>query len=105
MVDGEELTHAAVLGVIRRGIRSVRGPEAEIGDLAGSTGLWGAEDPGQPNLGFDSLDLLELVIYLEEELGWEIPEERIDAEGWRTLGDLASAVMSIAESAGQTVDG
>jgi acyl carrier protein len=37
-------------------------------------------------LGFDSLDVVELVMDLEEELGLSVPDEA--AEGMHTLGDL-----------------
>ncbi len=40
------------------------------------------------DLGADSLDTVELVMALEEEFGFEIPDE--DAERMRTVGDIVS---------------
>jgi acyl carrier protein len=96
-----ETIHAAVLEAIKLGISSVKGPAAATLTIAESTGLWASEDPDQPSLYFDSLDLLELVVFLEDEYGWVIPEEQIDAEGWRTVGDLASVLTEIASATGQ----
>ena len=38
------------------------------------------------DLGADSLDIVELIMALEEELEMEIPDE--DAEGFKTVGDV-----------------
>jgi acyl carrier protein len=86
------LDYAAVIERIRAGVCSVKG------DLAGEmvtdeACFWLAADRGEPCLAFDSLDLLELLVFLEEEFGWSIPEEQLDAAGWRTVGDLAALVM------------
>jgi len=96
----QELTHAAAVDAIRLGVDSVRGPDAAPQEVTAATAFWVGEDPDGPCLGFDSLDLLELVIFLEERFGWEIPEERIDAQGWRTVGDLATVVIEIAPTSG-----
>jgi acyl carrier protein len=93
--EPEELTYAAAIDAIRLGVASVREPDAPSQEVTNSTAFWAGEDPDEPCLGFDSLDLLELVIFLEERFGWEIPEERIDAQGWRTVGDLAAVMVEI----------
>ena len=95
----ESTTNSAILDAIKVGIESVKGAAATV-DITDSTGLWASEDPNQPCLYFDSLDLLELVVFLEQEYGWEIDEEQIDAGGWRTIGDLTSVVAGIAGDPG-----
>jgi len=42
------------------------------------------------DLGFDSLDVVELMCDLEEEFGMDIPDE--DTEKWVTVGDVISYV-------------
>ena len=42
------------------------------------------------DLGADSLDIVELVMALEEEFGFEIPDE--DAENIRTVGDAVGYI-------------
>ena len=44
------------------------------------------------DLGADSLDIVELVMALEEEFGFEIPDE--EAENIRTVGDAMSYIQS-----------
>jgi acyl carrier protein len=92
----ESTTNSAVLDAVKIGIESVKGATVAAVDITDSTGLWASEDPDQPCLYLDSLDLLELVVFLEQEYGWEIDEELIDAGGWSTVGDLTSVVAGIA---------
>ena len=42
------------------------------------------------DLGADSLDIVELIMALEEELEMEIPDE--DAEGFKTVGDVVEYI-------------
>ena len=42
------------------------------------------------DLGADSLDIVELIMALEEELEMEIPDE--DAEGFKTVGDVVDYI-------------
>ena len=42
------------------------------------------------DLGADSLDIVELVMAMEDEFGFEIPDE--EAEGIRTVGDAVSYI-------------
>ena len=42
------------------------------------------------DLGADSLDIVELIMALEEELEMEIPDE--DAEGFKTVGDVVAYI-------------
>ena len=44
------------------------------------------------DLGADSLDIVELVMAMEEEFGFEIPDE--EAENIRTVGDAMSYIQS-----------
>lgn len=47
------------------------------------------------DLGADSLDIVELIMALEEELEMEIPDE--DAEGFRTVGDVVEYITEHTE--------
>ena len=47
------------------------------------------------DLGADSLDIVELIMALEEELEMEIPDE--DAEGFKTVGDVAEYITEHTE--------
>ena len=44
------------------------------------------------DLGADSLDIVELVMAMEDEFGFEIPDE--EAENIRTVGDAVSYISS-----------
>ncbi|MCL6622375.1 MAG: acyl carrier protein [Syntrophobacterales bacterium] len=44
------------------------------------------------DLGADSLDLVELIMAMEEEFGYEIPDE--EAEKLRTVGDVISFIKA-----------
>ncbi len=83
-----------VVEAIRLGVHQVIGPEVELAEITEDTCFWLA-GPDEYCVDFDSLDLLELVLFLEEEYGWVIDEERIGSEGWRTVGDLAAMVISV----------
>ena len=96
MTHLSDLMYAAVFEAIRRGIRHVKGDDYAVLDITDMTSLWAGDTEDQPCLNLDSLDLLELVVFLERECGWSIPEEQIDAGGWHTVGDLASVVLSVA---------
>ena len=43
-------------------------------------------------LGLDSLDVINFLFSLEEKVGVKIPDEALDAENLRTLGDIAGYV-------------
>lgn len=92
-----------VLDGVRLGVRTVKGVIVAETEIAAETPFWAGEGPG-PCLDFDSLDLLELVIFLETELGWQIPEEEIGV-GWLTVGDLAAAVMRATGASTEVADG
>lgn len=47
------------------------------------------------DLGADSLDIVELIMALEEELEVEIPDE--DAEGFKTVGDVVEYISTHTE--------
>lgn len=47
------------------------------------------------DLGADSLDIVELIMALEEELEMEIPDE--DAEGFKTVGDVVEYIIEHTE--------
>jgi acyl carrier protein len=88
-------TYADVLNAIRFGVEKIQGAAVAGREVTASTGLWVAEATDQLCLDFDSLDLLNLIVFLEEEFGWRIAEEQIDAESWQTVGDLATVIMGI----------
>ena len=47
------------------------------------------------DIGADSLDIVELIMALEEELEMEIPDE--DAEGFKTVGDVVEYITEHTE--------
>ena len=47
------------------------------------------------DLGADSLDIVELIMALDEELEMEIPDE--DAEGFKTVGDVVEYITEHTE--------
>ena len=47
------------------------------------------------DLGADSLEIVELIMALEEELEMEIPDE--DAEGFKTVGDVVEYITEHTE--------
>ena len=47
------------------------------------------------DLNADSLDIVELVMALEDELDMEIPDE--DVEGFKTVGDVVEYVKNLVE--------
>ena len=47
------------------------------------------------DLGADSLDIVELIMALEEELEMEIPDE--DAKGFKTVGDVVEYITEHTE--------
>lgn len=51
------------------------------------------------DLGADSLDIVELIMALEEELEMEIPDE--DAEGFKTVGDVVEYITEHTEKIGR----
>lgn len=87
-------THETVLEAIRSGVRKVKGTSLTDEDISDTTRLWPGVNPDELSLGFDSLDLLELVVALEEEFGWAVPEEKIDAEDLQTVGDLVALAIA-----------
>lgn len=44
------------------------------------------------DLGADSLDIVELIMAMEDEFGFEIPDE--EAEGIRTVGDAINYIVA-----------
>jgi acyl carrier protein len=87
------VTFDAVVEAIRTGVREVKGAGVDAREITAATSFWMAAEAGGPCLDFDSLDLVELLVFLEERYGWELSEEQIDADEWRTVGDLAALVV------------
>lgn len=100
MAETSEVIDSAVLDGIRAAVHSVKGPAVAAEEITESTGLWASESPGAPSLYLDSLDLLELVVFIENEYSWTIEEDQIDAAGWQTVGDLAIALTRSARGNG-----
>src|SRR4051794_1799377 len=86
------LSREAVVDAIRMGVRRIKGA-GFADDIDEATTLWPADEAAEPGLAFDSLDLLEVIVFLEDELGWRIPDEEVDAMECRTVGDLAGLVL------------
>ena len=51
----------------------------------------GADTPLN-EMGLDSLDVINFLFSLEEKTGVKIPDEALDAENLRTLGDIAGYI-------------
>ena len=79
---------AAVLDTLRRVLED-RG--ADIPDIPMSMLLYDADGTGADSLDLDSLDALELVGVLEDQLDFELSDEADLAE-LRTVGDLVSGI-------------
>jgi acyl carrier protein len=92
MTKKPEATNSAVLDAIRMAAHDVKGSFIAAEDITESTGLWSSESSGAPSLYLDSLDLLELVVFIENEYGWAIEDDQIDPAGWQTVGDLATVL-------------
>lgn len=89
------LTLDSALEAIRTAIlQRAKGVGLSETEIDNSTALWATEDPNQPCLSLDSLDFLEIVVYLEDKFGWVIPEEAIDIQDCKTVGDLAQLVVT-----------
>ena len=89
-VDAMPPAYDSVIDGIRAGIRQAKGAALSGADITDATPFWFSPDAERPSLSFDSLDFLELVVFLEEEFGWYVPEEQIDVNECRTIGDLAA---------------
>jgi hypothetical protein len=87
------LTYDVVLDRIRTGALRAKGVRLAPEDITESTAFWPGGDLNEKCLSFDSLDFLELVVFLEEEYGWVVPETAIDIQDCRTVGGLAMVVM------------
>lgn len=87
------VTRESVVDAIRVGVRRAKGVALAADEITDSTLLWPAGDADQPCLALDSLDFLELVVFLEEEYGWVLPESAIDVHDCKTVGDLAAMVL------------
>lgn len=92
-MESISLTHDSVVDSVRAGIRRAKAVSLDDGEITESTAFWGAGEPGRPGLAFDSLDFLELVVFLEEQFGWSIPDTEIDVNECQTVGDLASLII------------
>jgi acyl carrier protein len=92
-VDAMPPAYDSVIDGIRAGIRQAKGAALSGADITDATPFWFSPDAERPSLSFDSLDFLELVVFLEEEFGWYVPEEQIDVNECRTVGDLAALVL------------
>ncbi|KPI04861.1 acyl carrier protein familyprotein [Actinobacteria bacterium OK074] len=91
----------AALDGIRTGISRMKRVSGAAGAMTDDTPLWRTEGPERPGLSLDSLDFLELIVFLEEEYGWSVPESRMDLGECRTVGDLAKMVAeSVADVGG-----
>lgn len=91
--DVEPLAYDKVLDAIRAGIRIAKSVPLTDEEITPSTYFWLTDSPDQSCLSLDSVDFLRLIVFLEEEYGWSIPETDIDASECRTVGDMASLVI------------
>lgn len=86
-------SRARLVDAIRRGVVDVKGAEVASAEITEDTCFWWPTGPEDHCLDFDSLDLLDLVLFVEEDLGWRVPDDEIDAQGWRTVGDLVDMLL------------
>ncbi|MEK7705443.1 MAG: acyl carrier protein [Myxococcota bacterium] len=63
-----------------------------VRQLGVNEGEVAAEKSFVDDLGADSLDIVELVMAMEDEFGFEIPDE--EAEGIRTVGDAVTYISA-----------
>jgi len=87
------LTYDVVVDRIRTGALRAKGVRLAPEDITESTAFWPDGDLNETCLYFDSLDFLELVVFLEQEYGWVVPETAIDIQDCRTVGGLATVVI------------
>ncbi len=87
------LVYDSVVCGIRTGVLRAKGVRLAESDITDATAFWPGADPAQTCLSFDSIDFLELVVFLEENYGWAIPESAIDVHDCQTVGDLATIVI------------
>lgn len=50
------------------------------------------------DLNIDSIMVLQLVVYLEEEFGVEVPEEAVDPAVFRTIGSLVTFIEQLLDT-------
>ena len=87
------LTRDLVVDRIRAAALRAKGVRLAPEEISESTSFWPGGDPNEKCLYFDSLDFLELVVFLEEQYGWVVPEEAIDIQDCRTVGGLAEVIV------------
>jgi acyl carrier protein len=87
------LIYDVVVDRIRIGALRGKGVRLAPEDITESTAFWPGDNLNETCLYFDSLDFLELVVFLEEEYGWVVPETAIDIQDCRTVGGLAMVVL------------
>lgn len=95
MMSYDEALAAVISAIVQT--RSGATPASEV---RASTVLWPNGELNSDTLGLDSLDMLEVVFTLEEDLDLVLPED-VDVAELITVGDLASFLASRAQSNGQ----
>ncbi len=67
-----------------------------LNTITASTRLWAgpndASDDAIAALDLDSLDLINFLVWLEDDFGVALPAEEIDLGGWSTIADLFAAI-------------
>jgi len=86
-------TRDQVLKTIADGLMSAKSVHLPREDITADLALWSSDDPDVPCVAMDSIDFLELVLFLEEKCGWTIPEKAIDIYECKTVGDLVQLVL------------
>jgi acyl carrier protein len=88
--EGAIPSYTSTIELIKEGIVSITDGIVQYDELVDTTALWLSEDSPDTGLEFDSLDVLELLLYLEE-LGCPIPSD-VGPDQVETIADLANAV-------------
>ncbi|MFF7635050.1 acyl carrier protein [Kitasatospora sp. NPDC008050] len=77
-------------------IKAIVGIRPDLGEsptaITRDSALFYAADPGQPLLGLDSMEALELLVVLEQEFGVELAETGIRIADLCTVGDVVDAM-------------
>jgi hypothetical protein len=93
-LDTAALTYESVVDRVRIGVNRAKNTGLSGDEITSETAFWASDTPDQLCLWFDSLDFLELVVNLEQELGSRFLD-KLDITECRTVGDLASIVVDL----------
>lgn len=88
----DSLTFESSVNVVVTAIKRVMGDMLATDAIDERTCLWPRDEGDRQSIDLSSLDLLEVVLDIEEQLGLMFVDD-LDPESLVCIGDLASAVM------------